>query len=75
MQQISHHWNGRWGRLARQDIRVFRSDDGQRWWVDHMRGGVEGRTTRFDDLDERRARQLADELMSEQGNGWRELSR
>jgi hypothetical protein len=75
MQQVCQYWNGRFGRVARQDIRVFRSDHSQRWWVDHMRGGVEGRTTRFDVPDEHRARQLADELISEQGDGWRLMGR
>lgn len=51
MEKRGHYWNGRWGRLARQDVLLF--EDGGRWLVEHRVGGVEGRSvwTRFEDED------------------------
>jgi hypothetical protein len=68
--RVSWWWNGRWGRVARRDIKIY--TDGDRWWLDDMRGGVEGtvRTTR--DLDQTTAIELATSLM-DGSDGWQDM--
>lgn len=63
-------WNGRWGRLARHDVKVYR--DGGRWSVEFVQGGVEGRVRLFDDLDRAGAEAQASELMMGQDD-WQDM--
>jgi hypothetical protein len=63
-------WNGRWGRLARQDVKIY--TDGTLWWLEDVRGGVEGRVRRYGDLDEARALALAEDLMVG-SDGWTDM--
>jgi hypothetical protein len=71
MEKRKHFWNGRWGRLARQD--VFLHEDGGQWFVESRRGGVEGRSeiVEFDDEEAARGRLAA---LLQQGDGWQELT-
>jgi hypothetical protein len=73
MERVYWYWNGRWGRLARLDIKVFRA--GERLRLEHWRGGVEGRLiAAYDDLDDPRARDLAADLAGDLAE-WRDLSK
>ena len=51
MEKRKHYWNGRWGRLARVDVLLY--EDGGRWLVEELTGGVEGRSVmeEFDQED------------------------
>jgi len=42
MEQRKHWWNGRWGKLARQEVLIF--NDGDTWRVEAREGGAEGRS-------------------------------
>lgn len=70
MNKRLHYWNGRWGRLARQDILLFEDDD--RWVVEHRTGGVEGRSTSTEWSREDDARTRVQDLLAVSDN-WREL--
>jgi hypothetical protein len=40
MQRLVRHWfNGKWGRLARRDVKIFVDVS---WWVEARQGGSEG---------------------------------
>jgi hypothetical protein len=69
-QRAAWWWNGRWGRLARRDIKIY-SDDAS-WSLDDVRGGVEGRVRTVADLDEARAMAMARDLMAS-GDEWRDM--
>lgn len=69
-ERVAWWWNNRWGHLARRDVKIFR--DGEIWSVEYVRGGVEGRTQDFEDLDEAQARATARELMASAGD-WRDM--
>lgn len=64
-------WNGRWGRIARRDIKIY--TDGGRWWLEDGRGGVEGTVRAVNDLDEAAAIHYATTLM-EDSDGWQEMT-
>jgi hypothetical protein len=66
---VQRWWNGRWGRLARRDVRLVHQ---QRWTVEAVDGGVEGKvkTWTFDSEDQ--ARELVNRLLAV-GDGWREI--
>lgn len=69
-------WNGRWGRLARRDIKIF-PDEG-RYRVEAWTGGGEGRVQTFDDLDESNALALAEDLATDSKEtlaDWRDMVR
>jgi hypothetical protein len=70
-QRTGWWWNGRWGRLARRDIKIF--TDGQSWSVEDLQGGVEGRLRAVDGLTDERARTMAEDLMAG-GDGWRDMT-
>jgi hypothetical protein len=40
MERRHHYWNGKQGRLARQDIYVY--EDAGAWRIEARRGGLEG---------------------------------
>jgi hypothetical protein len=58
--------------LARRDVKIY--TDGSTWWLEDVRGGVEGRLQTVEDLDQPRALALAEQLMLD-GDGWREMPR
>jgi len=63
-------WNGKWGRLARRDVILYK--DGGSWWVEAREGGAEGRSHWFDFRDEDAALDCTRTLMA--GNErWREI--
>ena len=66
---VQRWWNGRWGRLARRDVRLTHQ---QRWTVEALDGGAEGKvkTWTFDSEDQ--ARELVTRLLAV-GDGWREI--
>ena len=70
MEKQQQWWNGRWGRLARVDVVLYR--DGTRWVVEHRIGGVEGRSEEQEYASEEAARARVDELLAS-ADGWREL--
>lgn len=62
MERVNWWWNGRWGRIARRDIKIY--TDGGRWWLDDVRGGVDGTVRTVRNLDETTAGELAAGLMA-----------
>jgi hypothetical protein len=72
MERRKHWWNGKWGRLAREDILL--SEDGGAWWVEAREGGAEGRSRWFELPNEDLALDCARDLMNvSQLGDWREL--
>jgi hypothetical protein len=71
LQRTGWWWNGRWGRLARRDIKIF--TDGKSWSVEDLQGGVEGRLRAVDGLTDEQARTMAEDLMAG-GDGWRDMT-
>lgn len=69
--QVSWWWNGRWGRIARRDIKIY--TDSGRWWLDDVRGGVEGTVRTVSDLDETTATDVANQLMGD-SDGWQDMA-
>jgi hypothetical protein len=67
-------WNGRWGHLARKDVKIYREGDG--YLVEVIEGGAEGRHRAWPSLpSEETALELAINLMSGSGsNGWKEMT-
>jgi hypothetical protein len=63
-------WNGRWGRLARLDVKVYR--DGGLFRFVAMQGGVEGCVRQFPGLAELAAVDVAKDLMND-SDGWRDM--
>ena len=66
-----HWWNGRWGRLARHDVKIY--TDSSVWRVDAIEGGPEGRIRSWEPPNEDAALDLAQDLMAD-SDGWRELT-
>lgn len=64
-------WNGRWGKLARYDVKVY-AEGRQRWRVEAWTGGVEGRVRAWDHLDAAQTRELFADL-TEEGD-WRDMT-
>jgi hypothetical protein len=62
-------WNGHWGRLARRDVRLVHR---QRWTVEAVEGGAEGKIRRWTFETEEQARELVNRLLAH-GTGWREI--
>ena len=71
MEQHRHWWNGRWGRLARQDI--FLRTDAGRWYVEERTGGAEGSSRHFEFATEEAAYDAVGGLLGEL-TGWRQHS-
>jgi hypothetical protein len=69
-QRFKWWWNGRWGRLARRDVKVYR--DGDTFRVEAVQGGVEGPIRQFPDLPESAAVDVAKSLM-EESDGWQDM--
>jgi hypothetical protein len=67
-----HWWNGHWGRLARRDLVLYEEIHGG-WLLEAREGGVEGDSRWFRPPSEEDALQIADELMSDPSDQWREL--
>jgi hypothetical protein len=70
MEKRKHYWNGRWGRLARQDVLLY--EDAGTWTVEHRLGGVEGHTRRSEFEHEDAAFDRLRDLLGG-GDGWRDL--
>lgn len=70
MERRKHWWNGTWGRLARRDIYLW--EDAGQWTVEARQGGAEGRSRRYDRLDEDAAMDCVRGLLLQPGD-WREL--
>lgn len=70
MEKRKHYWNGRWGRLARQDVLLY--EDAGRWTVEHRTGGVEGRSRRTEFDHEDAALDRLRDLVGD-GSDWRDL--
>src|SRR5258706_4023851 len=58
MAVVARWWNGRFGRLARRDVRL--SDAGGRWTVEAVEGGVDGRSASWAYTTEEAARAQVD---------------
>lgn len=69
---MRHWWNGRFGRLARRDIKIHLDDNG--WRVEAIEGGTEGRRRCWEPPTEEDALLLVDELMAG-SDGWQELGK
>jgi hypothetical protein len=70
MDKRRHYWNGRWGRLARQDVLLY--EDGGQWRVEHRIGGAEGRSAWTEFGDEDTALDRVRDLLAG-SDDWREL--
>jgi hypothetical protein len=71
MEQVFKHWrNGKWGRLAWNDVKVYR--EGDVFCVVHLVDGVAGKRTRYAQLTEPDAVDIAKDLMSV-SNDWRDM--
>jgi hypothetical protein len=70
VERVYWSWNGRWGRLARQDVKVYK--DGSLFTVEHLQGGTEGRRRTWEELDREEAWDTVKGLLSE-SDGWREM--
>lgn len=66
---VGKWWNGRWGRLARRDIRLS-----VRWEVEALSGGADGRAKRWEFDDEVKARSWVEHLMGTGGDGWKDVT-
>jgi hypothetical protein len=72
MERRKHWWNGKWGRLAREDILL--SEDAGIWWVEAREGGAEGRSRWFELPNEDLALDCVRDMISmSHFNDWREL--
>ena len=71
MEQRKHWWNGKWGRLGRQDI--FLRADGDQWHVEHREGGAEG-VSRFSEFDSEDAAYETIRDLLTGPDQWRELT-
>jgi hypothetical protein len=69
---VGRWWNGRYGRLARRDVRL--SVSAGHWTVDIAEGGTEGRSASWEFDDETEARALVAWCLETGGDGWRQLS-
>ena len=65
MATVARWWNGRFGRLARRDVRL--SETGGRWRVEVSEGGVEGRSASWEYDTEAAARAQVERVP---GDGW-----
>jgi hypothetical protein len=70
MEKRKHYWNGRWGRLARQDVLLY--EDAGHWTVELRIGGVEGRSKRAEFDHEHAALDRLRVLLGD-GDDWRDL--
>jgi hypothetical protein len=70
MDKRKHYWNGRWGRLARNDVLLF--EDAGQWMVERRVGGTEGRSTWAEFSDEDSALDHVRDLLAGTDE-WREL--
>lgn len=70
MEKRKHYWNGRWGRLARQDVLLY--EDAGEWTVEHRIGGVEGQSRRLEFSHEDAALDRLRDLLAG-GDDWRDL--
>lgn len=68
-EQVGRWWNGRYGRLARADVWLYR--DGDAWWVEERHGDGDAKRRVHDRADEAGARKLAGQLVAED---WRDLT-
>jgi hypothetical protein len=71
MEQRKHWWNGKWGRLGREDI--FLRVDGDRWHVERRTGGAEG-VSRYIEFDSEDDAYEAIRGLLTGPDQWRELS-
>jgi len=70
VERRKHYWNGRWGRLARQDIFVF--DDGGTWSVEYREGGGESRSQWLECADEDAVLEAVHTSMT-RSDDWKEM--
>ncbi len=70
MEQRRHWWNGKWGRLARQDIYLW--TDADTWWVEVHEGGRAGVPRRSEFGDEDLALDVVRALLA-RDEDWREI--
>lgn len=68
---VTWWWNGRWGRLARRDIKVFTNGQGL-FQVEAWDGGAEGRCRRWHDLTIKAAAAIVIDLKSD-SDGWQSM--
>lgn len=69
---VERWWNGRFGRLNRRDVWLYRST---MWRVESREGDADsgrGNTWTFD--DEAQARTMVRRLLETGGDGWRDLT-
>jgi hypothetical protein len=64
-------WNGRWGRLARRDVRLVCASV---WRVEALTGGAEGKSKVWEFANEAEARAMVNRLLETGGDGWRDLT-
>jgi hypothetical protein len=69
VEQRRHWWNGKWGRLARQDI--YLRTDADTWWVE-VCDGVAGSPRRWEFADEDQALDIVRALLA-RDEDWREI--
>jgi hypothetical protein len=71
-----HWWNRKWGRLSRLDVFLHRrpGPDGERWIVEAVEGGAEGRRRTWEPPDEKLALELVADLTGDADQNWVELS-
>jgi len=68
---VGKWWNGRWGRLARRDVRLVVETE---WRVEALTGGVEGKLKSWTFNNETDARAMVDRLLTTGGDGWRGMA-
>lgn len=70
MEREQWWWNGKWGRIARLDVMIWRDEGGL--FVETQEGGAEGRRNRYRAADDAAAKGLAEEFMNTPGR-WRPM--
>jgi hypothetical protein len=73
-QRIHWWWNGTYGRLVRRDVAIFRDEDQDAYRVEARDGGVESTKVRkWETRVLGDALALAEDLMSEDRDQWRDM--
>jgi hypothetical protein len=73
MERRHWYWNGKQGRLARQDIYVY--EDGGTWRIEARRGGLEGTSKWYERSNDDLALDCVRDLINMSNVGeWREMT-